>query len=40
MIDVPVGSVRLPLVPASTKEKQDLIEVISKWAPEIQVDVN
>ena len=40
LIGVPVGSVRLPLVSATTKEKQELKEVLSKWAPEIQVDVN
>ncbi len=33
MIGVPVGSVRLPLVPATSKEKQELQEVLMKWTP-------
>ena len=40
LIGVPVGSVRLPLVSATTNEKQELKEVLSKWTPEVQVDVN
>ncbi len=40
LIGVPVGSVRLPLVSATTNEKQELKEVLSKWTSEVQVDVN